>query len=158
MRNLVLLFSFLFLTACSDVIDKPKNLISERKMAEIIAELSINDQANFVNPSGNLEAGTRFVLKKNEVKSEDFVASYEYYNIKKRTPKIIERAKKIVLEKNPEAEAFINKKLEGIPKPGEPMMQNQMEQPSTLPPPQEQIPLEGPSPKRKKIIPPPTLK
>jgi hypothetical protein len=47
MKKLIF-FCFYGLFSCSDYIDKPKNLIDQNVMAEVIADLVINDQANFM--------------------------------------------------------------------------------------------------------------
>lgn len=68
MKKLIFIFIVLGLFSCSDYIDKPKNLVAKDLMAEIIADLAINDQAVFMYQDKNLEAGTRFVLKSHNVK------------------------------------------------------------------------------------------
>jgi hypothetical protein len=68
-------------------------------MAEIIADLSINDQATFMYPNTNLEAGTRYILKTHNVKSQDFVESFKYYVVKEEMSGIADDAQKIILEK-----------------------------------------------------------
>lgn len=83
-------------------------------MAEIIADLAINDQVIFLYPKTNLESGTRFILKNHQVKNEDFLASYRYYIIKQKMKGIVEDAQKIIIEKDPKSE----KKIKGDIKPG----------------------------------------
>ena len=97
--------------SCGDYIDKPKNLISKGQMAEILADLSINDQATFMYPNSNLEAGTRYILKIHNVKSNDFVESFKYYVVKDKMNGIAEDAQKIILEKDPKADKYIKDKL-----------------------------------------------
>jgi hypothetical protein len=93
--------------SCGDYIDKPKNLIDKEAMAEILADLAINDQAINLYPNKNLEAGTRFVLKAHKVKSEDFIESFKYYVVKDKMKDIAEDAQKIVLKKDPKADKYI---------------------------------------------------
>ena len=80
-------------------------------MAEIIADLAINDQAIFVYPDKNMEAGTRAVLKSHKVKSEDFVESFKYYVIKEEMDGITNDAQQILLKKDPKADKYIKDKL-----------------------------------------------
>ncbi|MDQ1102379.1 hypothetical protein QE441_001610 [Chryseobacterium sp. SORGH_AS909] len=111
MKNLVFFILFMSMLACNGYIDKPKNLIPKDKMAEILADMAINDQATFVYPNSNLEAGTRFVLKAHQVKPADFVESFKYYTIKQKMKGIADDAQKILLEKDPKAEKYIQDKL-----------------------------------------------
>ncbi|MEY8758489.1 DUF4296 domain-containing protein [Chryseobacterium tongliaoense] len=111
MKKLICLFILLFMFSCRDYIDKPKNLVPEDKMSEILADLAINDQATFMYPNSNLEAGTRFVLKTYNVKSEDFVESFKYYVVKEKMSGIAEDAQKILLKKDPKADQYVKDKL-----------------------------------------------
>lgn len=111
MKKLIFIFVLLSLFSCSDYIDKPKNLIDKDVMAEIIADLAINDQAIFVYPDKNMEAGTRAVLKSHKVKSEDFVESFKYYVIKEEMDGITNDAQQILLKKDPKADKYVKDKL-----------------------------------------------
>ncbi len=111
MRKLVFIFVMLCMFSCGDYIDKPKNLIEPDAMAEILADLTITDQAVVIYQNRNLEAGTRFVLKNHKVKSEDFINSFQYYVIKDKMKDIAEDAQKIVLKKDPKAEKYVQDKL-----------------------------------------------
>ena len=91
--------------------DKPKDLLPQDKMAQVLAEMALNDQANYIDSNANLELGTRFILKKHNIKANQFSSSYRYYVVTKKILKIIEKAQAIIKEKNPEGEEFINKKL-----------------------------------------------
>ena len=64
--------------SCENYTDKPKDLLSKDKMAEIMAEMALNDQATIINTKANLELGTRSILKKNNIKPDNFVTSYSY--------------------------------------------------------------------------------
>ena len=112
MKKLIFIFLLIFVVSCGgDYIDKPKNLIPKDQMAEILADLSINDQATFMYPNTNLEAGTRYVLKTHNVKPDDFVQSFKYYVVKEKMNGIAEEAQKIVLEKDPKADKYVKEKL-----------------------------------------------
>lgn len=116
MKKLIFVFVLLFVVSCGgDYVSKPKNLISESKMAEIMADLSVNDQAVMQYPNSNLEAGTRYVLKTHHVKSDDFVESFKYYVVKQKMNGIIDDAQKILVEKDPKADQYIKNKKENKP-------------------------------------------
>lgn len=110
MKKLIFIFVLMFLFSCGDYIDKPKNLIPKDQMAEIMADLSINDQATFMYPNTNLEAGTRYILKTHNVKSQDFVESFKYYVVKEQMSGIADDAQKIILEKDPKADQYVKDK------------------------------------------------
>lgn len=111
MKNLILVFVFLGLFSCSDYIDKPKNLIDQEVMAEVIADLVMNDQVNFMYQNRNMEAGTRFILKSHNIKPDDFVESFKYYVIKEEMADIATEAQQIILEKDPKADQYVKDKL-----------------------------------------------
>ena len=111
MKKLIFIFVLLGLFSCGDYIDKPKNLIDKDMMAEIIADLAINDQAIFVYPDKNMEAGTRAVLKLHKVKPDDFVNSFKYYVIKEEMDGITNDAQEILLKKDPKADKYVKERL-----------------------------------------------
>ena len=104
MKKWVFVFFGLLLLSCNEYIDKPKNLIPKDKMAEIVADLAINDQVIYIYSNTNLESGTRYILKSHNVKSEDFVASNRYYIVKDKMKEIIEEAQRLIIEKDPKSE------------------------------------------------------
>jgi len=97
--------------SCIDYIDKPKNLVDKDTMAEILADLAVNDQATYMYQGKNMESGTRFVLKSHHVKPDDFVESYKYYVVKNKLKGIADEAQKILLEKDPKAEKYVDEKM-----------------------------------------------
>lgn len=111
MKKTIFIFILLCLFSCQDYIDKPKNLIPKDQMAEILADLAINDQVTYMYPNTNLEAGTRYVLKSHNVKSEDFVESFKYYVVKQKMQSITEDAQEILLKKDPKADKYMKDKL-----------------------------------------------
>lgn len=110
MRRLSALFIFLFLVSCSQYVDKPKNLLDKSTMSEIMADLAINDQVTNTFQGKNLESGTRYILKTHNVKADDFVESYKYYVATGKMNKIVDNAQVILLEKDPKAKGFVEKK------------------------------------------------
>lgn len=111
MKKLIFIFVLLSLFSCGDYIDKPKNLVDKGLMAEIIADLAINDQAIFIYPDKNMEAGTRAVLKSYKIKPDDFVDSFKYYVIKEEMDGIANDAQEILLKKDPKADKYVKDKL-----------------------------------------------
>ena len=113
------LFLAIFTLSCTEAIEKPKDILSQEKMSEIIADFAINEQSYTIGGNINTENATRFILKKYNIKGQQFTDSYKYYMTDPDTMKeILEEAQKIIVSKDPNAEAFINKKLKenrGIP-------------------------------------------
>ena len=113
------LFLAIFTLSCTEAIEKPKDILSEEKMSEIIADFAINEQSYTIGGNINTENATRFILKKHNIKGQLFTDSYKYYMTDPDTMKeILDEAQKIIVSKDPNAEAFINKKLKensGIP-------------------------------------------
>lgn len=105
--------------SCTEAIEKPKDILPEDQMSEIIADFAINEQNNTIGININSENATRYILKKYKIKGELFTKSYEYYMTKPDVIKdILDDAQKIIVAKDPKAEAFIDKKLKenpGIP-------------------------------------------
>lgn len=113
------LFLAIITLSCTEAIEKPKDILSEEKMSEIIADFAINEQSYTIGGNINTENATRFILKKYNIKGQLFTDSYKYYMTDPDTMKeILDKAQKIIVSKDPNAEAFINKKLKensGIP-------------------------------------------
>lgn len=115
--------AYLFLAistlSCTEAIEKPKDILSQEKMSEIIADFAINEQSYTIGGHINTENATRFILKKYNIKGQQFTDSYKYYMTDPDTMKeILDEAQKIIVSKDPNAEAFINRKLKensGIP-------------------------------------------
>ena len=111
MKKLVLVILLSFFS-CQHLMDKPKNLIPKKEMANILADLALNDQLTYFNPSGNIEAGTRYILQKRNIKGKDFVDSYQYYILDKSINGIYQDAQDIIIENNPNSKKYILDKLE----------------------------------------------
>lgn len=111
-KKFLFFFAFLLICSCGQTImDKPKNLLSEDKMAEVLADLALNDQSVINFPTANLQSGAMYVLQQQKVKQEDFTSSYNYYLVNKDLAKIIGNAQEIIKKKDPKGEKFINDKL-----------------------------------------------
>lgn len=115
MRKILVVFAFFLLASCADFVDEPKNLIPKDKMAELIAEISLNEETPLVNEFSDLESGTRFILKKHGIEAVDFNESYKYYAINRKIEPILEEAQEIIKDKHPEAEKFIEQKQKENP-------------------------------------------
>lgn len=105
------LIIFSFLISCSEIIDPPKNLIEKDKMSQIVAEFATNDQISTYIPGTDMENATRMALKKMNIKSEDFVESYKFYMATGDLEQILNNAQEIILQKDPAARDYIEKKL-----------------------------------------------
>lgn len=111
MRKITLLiFSFLMM-ACSELIDKPKNLVPKDTMTEILAEFAMNEQLGMVVENINLDNATRYTLQQKKIKGDDFVESYKYYTASGEIEGILNDAQDIILNKDPTAKTYIEKKL-----------------------------------------------
>ena len=102
------------LMSCSELIDEPKNLVRKDKMSEVIAGFAMNDQLNNYVPGTNMENATRATLKEQKVNSKAFVESYKYYTATGDLEKILNDAQEIIINKDPNARVYIEKKLKEI--------------------------------------------
>lgn len=117
MKKLGLLFLLFFATACqkSGVVDEPKNLIPQDQMARIIAEFAVSEQVSYQTSAGNLETISRYVLASEKVSASAFQESYNYYIASPRElEKILLEAQQIVVDKDPKAKSYIDKKLKEV--------------------------------------------
>lgn len=111
MKRLTLFLLSLFMLGCSELIDPPKNLVPKDTMAELLAEFAVNEQLGMVVSNVNLDNATRFALQQKKVKGNDFVESYKYYTATGDIEKIMTQAQKIILNKDPAAKEYIEKKI-----------------------------------------------
>ncbi len=112
MRKLIYFILLILTVSCSELINRPKNLLPENKMSEIIAEFAVNDQLNTYLPATNMESATRFVLKKHKTNATAFNESYKYYLATGDLEEILVKAQEVIMERDPKAEDYINKKLQ----------------------------------------------
>lgn len=116
MKKLIPVFVVAFLSACTKMVDAPKNLLSKEKMSIIIADFAIYDQAFAVKPDVNMELSSRYVLIKNHTNAKIYRDSYTYYlSDPKDMQDILEDAKKIILKKDPKLEEYMEKKKKENP-------------------------------------------
>jgi len=117
--NRFLIILLLSLVSCSKLIDKPKDLLTEDQMAEIIADFAIADQSFNIDINITQQESSRFILKKYKIKGQTFSDSYQYYLVEgNKLDNIFDKAKKIILTKDPKLEEYIKKKTqENLPQP-----------------------------------------
>lgn len=115
----LLIIILLSLVSCSKLMDKPKNLLTEDQMAEIIADFAIADQSFNMDISMTQQESSKYILKKHKIKGQTFVDSYQYYLSKSnQLENIFDKAKKVILSKDPKLETYIKKKSqENLPIP-----------------------------------------
>ena len=111
MRSVALFLFSLLMIGCSELIDPPKKLIPKDTMAELLAEFSINEQLGMIVEDNNLDNATRYALQQKNLKGTDFVESYKYYTASGDIDKIMTQAQKIILNKDPAAKEYIEKKV-----------------------------------------------
>ncbi|WP_124642873.1 MULTISPECIES: DUF4296 domain-containing protein [Amniculibacterium] len=112
MKNWALLLVFTSIFSCNSILEKPKNLISKDEMTQLLVEMALNDQTNYINPSGNMENGVRYILQKHKIKGKDFTDSYEYYILNNDIQDIYQDAQDIILEKDPKSKKYILEAME----------------------------------------------
>lgn len=82
MRKLLFIFSILIIS-CTQTVEKPKNLVSEEKMIDILVEIYKYQSSSYMNETGgkpiNFARLNTHILEKQGVNIEDFEKSYEYY-------------------------------------------------------------------------------
>ncbi len=115
MKKILFLFWLTALVSCGDVINQPKNLLSQDQMAEVIAELAVNDQLSMLTPNFKMSEQTTYIFNKEKIKAKDFTESYKYYLAKGKMDKILDQAQKDIVKMDPKAKEYINKKREGQP-------------------------------------------
>lgn len=111
----------LCLVSCSKLMDKPKDLLSQDKMAEIIAEFAIADQSFNIDTNITQQESTKHILKTYKIKGQTFSDSYQYYLSNGSELEVIfDKAQKLILKKDPKLESYIKKKSQEKPNGPEP--------------------------------------
>lgn len=111
MKRLILFLLGLMIIGCAKLIDKPAHLVPKKEMAEILAEFALNEQLTVLADNINLDNSTRYTLQQKKIKGNDFVESYKYYTATGDIESILEKAQDIVLNQDPKAKIYIEKKL-----------------------------------------------
>jgi hypothetical protein len=111
MKKFWLLFLAFFAFSCGKLIDPPKNLVEKETMSQLIADFAMNEQLTSVIQNLNLDNATRYTLKQKKTTGKAFTESYKYYTATGEIEGILNDAQKIVLDKDPAAKEYIQKKL-----------------------------------------------
>lgn len=111
MRSIAIFIFSLLMIGCSELIDPPKTLVAKDTMSELLAEFALNEQLGNVVDNNNLDNATRYALQQKKIKGNDFVESYKYYVATGDIEKILNKAQKIILDKDPAAKEYIEKKI-----------------------------------------------
>ncbi len=114
-KQLLLLLLIIITSACTEYVEVPEKPLSKNKMAEIIAEMSLRQQELLAEPGNQMQKETQDILKKQQIKVEDFTESYKYYIMKKEMDDVLTKAQNIIQNEHPEAKKFIEKKLKENP-------------------------------------------
>ncbi|MDL1913877.1 MAG: DUF4296 domain-containing protein [Bergeyella sp.] len=89
-------------------LEKPRHLIPEDKMASMIADFAINDQLGIINAEGDLEVGSKYILKIHNVSGKNFLESYAYYTSQPDLlEKIFNTAQENIKKQDPNASNYI---------------------------------------------------
>lgn len=82
MKKLFFIFSIVIFS-CTQNVQKPKNLISEEKMIDVLMDIYIHQSSSYINETGGQPMDYARVnvslLEQHGIKIEDFEKSYEYY-------------------------------------------------------------------------------
>lgn len=82
MRKFLFIFSIVIFS-CTQNVQKPKNLISEEKMIDVLMDIYIHQSSSYINESGGKPQDYArlniSLLEQHGIKIEDFEKSYEYY-------------------------------------------------------------------------------
>jgi len=83
MKKIAQLLSFILLASCSKtIVDKPKNLIEENKMVDILYDLALLDAVRTQIPKEKQHYKgfpNQYIFKKHQIDSLQFVKSNQYY-------------------------------------------------------------------------------
>ncbi|HLV23858.1 MAG TPA: DUF4296 domain-containing protein [Moheibacter sp.] len=78
--------SFFFLicfSACTNIVEKPDNLIGEEKMTQVLTDFYIHQQASYINEINNkkmdLAKIDAQILKEHQTNAKDFEESFRFY-------------------------------------------------------------------------------
>jgi len=114
-KNIYLISSiiFLFVLSCQ-YLEKPKNILSEEQMADILLDMAIFDETPRINPSIKPEEAYKHVFSNHNITIDDYIENYAYYISKKKIKYIISLSEKKLMNKDSKIQNYINKKTDGI--------------------------------------------
>lgn len=110
MRRFGLGLMLMMLLACDGAVEKPPHLMPREEMAEMIAELALAEQSFQYDPKASQDATVREILKRHQVRPQQFIDSYRYYAVKKQMPEIITKAQEKLTKDYPAAAAKLKER------------------------------------------------
>lgn len=87
MKKLISLVFIIILTVgCHKIVEKPKNLVSQEKMTEVLVQIYLHQQPTYMNQIPSVEWNPTEkdiqIIQNHGLKVDDFTDSYRYYVVK----------------------------------------------------------------------------
>lgn len=87
MKKLIsLVFIIILLVGCHKIVEKPKNLVSQEKMTEVLVQIYLHQQPTYMNQIPSVEWNPTEkdiqIIQNHGLKVDDFTDSYRYYVVK----------------------------------------------------------------------------
>lgn len=87
MKKLIsLVFILILSVGCHKIVEKPKNLVSQEKMTEVLVQIYLHQQPTYMNQIPSVEWNPTEkdiqIIQNHGLKVDDFTDSYRYYVLK----------------------------------------------------------------------------
>lgn len=87
MKKLIsLVFIIILSVGCHKIVEKPKNLVSQEKMTEVLVQIYLHQQPTYMNQIPSVEWNPTEkdiqIIQNHGLKVDDFTDSYRYYIVK----------------------------------------------------------------------------
>lgn len=87
MKKLIsLVFIIILSVGCHKIVEKPKNLVSQEKMTEVLVQIYLHQQPTYMNQIPSVEWNPTEkdiqIIQNQGLKVDDFTDSYRYYVVK----------------------------------------------------------------------------
>lgn len=86
MKNLLTFIFIIIIVGCHRIVEKPKNLITQEKMTEVLIQIYLHQQPTYMNQIPSIEWNPTEkdiqIIQKNGLEVDDFTDSYRYYVVK----------------------------------------------------------------------------
>lgn len=87
MKKLIsLVFIIILSVGCHKIVEKPKNLVSQEKMTEVLVQIYLHQQPTYMNQIPSVEWNPTEkdiqIIQSHGLKVDDFTDSYRYYVVK----------------------------------------------------------------------------
>ncbi len=87
MKKLIsLVFIIILSVGCHKIVEKPKNLVSQEKMTEVLVQIYLHQQPTYMNQIPSVEWNPTEkdiqIIQNHGLKVDDFTDSYRYYVVK----------------------------------------------------------------------------